>query len=136
AYTASINWGDGSASAGAITNQGNGTFAVSGTHVYASANSYTVSVTIQHPQGAVAAATASATATVSGRSWTATGVNVQATAGAPFSGTVASIQNADTIGGVGAYAATITWGDGIASAGTITNQGNGVFAVSGTHTYA
>jgi MBG domain (YGX type) len=66
----------------------------------------------------------------------ATGVNFQATAGAPFSGTVATFQNADPFGSVNSYTATITWGDGNSSAGTIIDQGSGVFAVTGTNTYA
>jgi hypothetical protein len=45
-YTATVNWGDGSAaSPGAITSNGNG-FTVSGSHTYNNAGSYTITVTI------------------------------------------------------------------------------------------
>jgi hypothetical protein len=65
----------------------------------------------------------------------ATGVNFTATAGAPFSGTVATFINADPFGSAASYTATITWGDGAASAGTITGTGS-TLAVIGSHTYA
>jgi hypothetical protein len=67
---------------------------------------------------------------------TASSVNILATAGAPFFGIVATFQNADPFGGVTSYTAAITWGDGNSSVGTITDQGGGVFAVSGSNIYA
>jgi hypothetical protein len=61
---------------------------------------------------------------------------ISATAGQPFSGAVATIT--DTFSGVtaGSLQATITWGDGQTSAGTVSANGDGTFGVSGTHTYA
>jgi hypothetical protein len=67
---------------------------------------------------------------------TATGVNFTATAGAPFSGVVATFGNADPLGTTASYTATITWGDGNTSTGTVTDAGGGQFAVSGSNTYA
>ena len=66
--TASINWGDGSNSSGAVSGS-NGNFTVSGSHTYIAADflvgaSYPVTITIQDSSGASAAATATATATV------------------------------------------------------------------------
>src|SRR5207249_4160895 len=78
----------------------------------------------------------SGTLTVTPAPLTATGINFQAIAGAPFSGTVATFQNADPFGGITSYTAIITWGNGNSSAGTITDQGGGIFAVSGSNTYA
>ncbi len=45
AYSATINWGDGTTSAGTVAG-GNGSFTVSGNHPYASAGTYPVAVTI------------------------------------------------------------------------------------------
>jgi hypothetical protein len=59
------------------------------------------------------------------------------TAGRPFSGLVATVT--DTFSGVtaGGLQATIAWGDGHTSAGTVTDEGNGtLFFVSGTNSYA
>jgi hypothetical protein len=61
--------------------------------------------------------------------------NFSATAGAPFSGTVATFTTADKIDSAAAFSAVITWGDGSTSTGRITG-GNGSFTVSGSHTYA
>jgi hypothetical protein len=65
----------------------------------------------------------------------ATGVSINATAGAPFSGTVATFTNADPFGAAASYSALITWGDGSTSAGLISGTGS-TLTVSGTHTYA
>jgi hypothetical protein len=64
----------------------------------------------------------------------ATGVNVAATAGAPFFGPVATFINADPFGSAASYTAIITWGDGSISFGGIT--GVGTLTVIGAHTYA
>jgi hypothetical protein len=79
---------------------------------------------------------ATTTADITPATLTATGKNFAATAGAPFSGEVARFVNADPVGGPDSYTATITWGDGGTSAGTITDNGDGTFSVSGSHTYA
>src|SRR5262249_32697517 len=75
------------------------------------------------------------TLTVQPAPLTATGVPVSATAGAPFSGPVATFTNADPYGSAASYTAVITWGDGSTSAGIISGTGS-TLTVSGTHTYA
>src|SRR5207244_2993969 len=63
-YSASINWGDGSAAtAGTITISGS-TFTVSGSHTYGEEGSYTLTVTIAH-ESAPATTITGGTATVS-----------------------------------------------------------------------
>jgi hypothetical protein len=49
---------------------------------------------------------------------------------------VASFTDSDPDATTTDFAATITWGDGTESAGTITSAGQGSFEVLGTHTYA
>src|SRR5262249_42243356 len=63
------------------------------------------------------------TLTVTAAPLSATGVNISVMAGAPFSGAVATFTNADPFGSAASYTATITWGDGSTSAGTITGTG-------------
>jgi hypothetical protein len=65
----------------------------------------------------------------------ATGVDISVTAGAPFSGTVATFTNADPFGSAASYTAAITRGDGSTSAGVITGTGS-TLTVTGAHTYA
>jgi predicted outer membrane repeat protein len=72
--------------------------------------------------------------TVSPAPLSATGVNISATAGAPFSGIVATFTNADPFGSAASYTALINWGDGSTSAGVI--SGTGTLTVTGSHTYA
>ena len=83
--SATINWGDGSTSAGAISG-GNGSFAVAGTHTYASGGSYTITVTVTRA-GNSATATDSAVITSTPTPGTTAAPTVGITA-AGFSGSV------------------------------------------------
>jgi hypothetical protein len=70
---------------------------------------------------------------------TAQPVPVTATEGQSFSGPVATFTDSDASDPDDSAAndhATIDWGDGTTSTGTITANGGGHFTVSGTHTYA
>jgi hypothetical protein len=73
------------------------------------------------------------TLTVSPAPLSATAVNISATAGAPFSGPVATFTNVspNTI----PYTAVIDWGDGSTSACSISVSGSSL-TVTGSHTYA
>jgi hypothetical protein len=62
--TATINWGDGTTSAGTVTGS-DGSFAVTGSHTYSGAGSDTVAVTLSEDPPGTASATADSTATVS-----------------------------------------------------------------------
>jgi hypothetical protein len=66
---------------------------------------------------------------------TATGTPVSAIEAATFSGQVATFTDPDASASAGEYAATIEWGDGTSTAGTVSGSG-GSFAVSGEHIYA
>ncbi len=61
---------------------------------------------------------------------TATGTAVTATEGQSFTGVVATFSDADPTASPAEYSATIAWGDGTSSPGTIAG-----WSVSGTHTY-
>jgi hypothetical protein len=65
-YSATITWGDGSSSIGAISDNGDGSFSVNGTHTYTNPGSYSVGVQISHNQGFTTPATTGSTATVVG----------------------------------------------------------------------
>jgi hypothetical protein len=68
---------------------------------------------------------------------TVTGQDTSSLEGLRFSGTVGSFTDPDPDGLASEYAATIDWGDGTpASTGTIEKGMDGVFAVTGEHTYA
>src|SRR5262249_43530371 len=65
-YGATITWGDGTRSAGVISDASGGTFAVSGSHTSAGAGADAVSVQVEHRLGYTTSATAAGTAAVSG----------------------------------------------------------------------
>jgi hypothetical protein len=78
---------------------------------------------------------ADGTLTVNPAALSASGVSFSATAGAPFSGAVATFSNPDPFGDASSYTALIAWGDGSTSAGVVSGTG-GTLTVSGSHTYA
>jgi hypothetical protein len=63
-------------------------------------------------------------------------VLVHATAGQSFTGVAANFSDADPNASAKDFTATINWGDGHSSNGTIVADGKGGFAVIGTNTYA
>jgi streptogramin lyase/PKD repeat protein len=134
-YTATINWGDTTTSAGVIT--GTGTFSVSSTHTYAEEGSYTVTISIHDVGGA--SATATTTAAVADAPLTA-GLPL-----APLSVTEGSAMGPLTValfsdpagnGTASEYSATVAWGDGTTSSGTVVYTGSTSYRVEATHTYS
>ncbi len=141
-FTATINWGDGSApTAGIVTPVGGqpGTFAVTGAHVYAEGGSFTGTVAITDSDSSGASAGFSAAigdfALTASGGLTLNGTESTADTG-PVSGTVATFTDADPGEAAAHFAATIAWGDGTSSAGTVSGPAGGPFSVSGAHSYA
>ncbi len=133
-FTATIDWGDATTSAGTVTG-GGGAFQVSGTHTYASTGTFTVSVTLADDKPGTATATATSTAHVAGSGVAVTATNISAQEDVAFNGTVATFSDSDTSKTAGSFTSTIAWGDGTTTAGTITGS-SGSFTVTGQHTYA
>ena len=124
-----INWGDGTpSSAGTVGRTGG---PITGTHTYATAGIYTGSVSWQDDAGSH---TVTFDVKVVDGALSATAIAVSATAGTPFGGPVATFTDANPGGTLSQYSATINWGDGTSSAGTVM-AGTGDFVVSGSHTY-
>jgi uncharacterized repeat protein (TIGR03803 family) len=132
-FTASISWGDGTTSPGSVSSSG----AVSGTHGWAeesaSGSSYTVTVTVTDSTGQTATVTDMATvadaALTSGPP-----VFINGFENAHFTGTVATFTDANVGAPLSDFTATITWGDGSTSAGTVSG-GGGSYTVTGSHRY-
>lgn len=135
-YSATINWGNGTSNAGTIVyNSSLQKFTVSGTNTYATEGTFAIAVTIRDSGGATVIA--SSTANVPDFAVTATAVAVSATEGAAFTGTVATFTDADPNGVLADFSATIAWGDGHTSTGTISfNASTHSGTVTGTNTYA
>lgn len=152
-FTAAINWGDGtttSVSGSSISGSPSpAIFTVDGSHTYADEASDALSVVITDTSDSTTA-TATGTATIAdGDSLFAIGIGgtgqeglIEATEGITFTGTVAHFDNALRTGYPGNspsdFTATIDWGDGSTSTGTVgTVSGSiGAYSVAGSHVYA
>jgi len=127
--TPTIEWGDGTSSAGTVNEAET---EITGTHTYAQAGTYNGHVDYEDDCGTYKVPFQ---AKIADAPLTAKGETIHATAGTQFKGTVATFTDANPDGKVSEYSASIEWGDGTSSAGTIAASGKG-FAVTGTHTYA
>src|SRR5205085_1941565 len=133
-FTATINWGDGTTTAGTITG-GSGSFTVSGSHTYAEDGSFAVAVTLADNAPGTASAVANSTANVSELPISGAAVAINGFERSPLTNVnVASFTHGNGAEPAASFTATINWGDGASSAGTIVSSG-GAYQVQGTHTY-
>ncbi len=94
-----------------------------------------IGVTIKDVDGNVVSTTS--TAAVADAELTGTGTNINAVEGNAFTATVATFTDANPKSAtIGDFTATITWGDGTTSTGGTITEKDGIFSVTGTHTYA
>jgi len=144
--SASINWGDGSVSTqGVITVGASGHIDVGGSHTYSAAGNYAIVITVSAapipvpgqatPDYVLLLGTINSKAVVAS---TASGVTLHESAGKSFTAAVGTFQ----FPAPGKrLSASINWGDGTASTGTVVSAGaSGLdvlkFNITGTHTYA
>ena len=139
-FTATINWGDLTSSAGTITQPGGvGTqFIVTGTHNYALALTYPVVVMINDVGGA--SATANSTAVVADAPLTVTSFTIPPPVfeGSTYGGQVATLVTGNSLATPSSFVASIDWGDGTSNAGVITPTGTpGTFTIApdAVHTF-
>jgi hypothetical protein len=139
-YTATIDWGDGTApTPGTVTHRFGGDFAlcsytVTADHSYAHFGVYTTTASIA---GGPLAHTGSDSGqiTVADVNITGEGRPANATAGTAFVGEVARFKDANPLSNAGDFTSTIDWGDGsLITTGVISGE-KGDFSISGTHTY-
>ncbi len=135
-FTATVSWGDGSTSPGAIVPGATGTFTVQGSHTYAEEGTFTVHVLVQDLGGS--SVTLVNQAVVAEAPIVGTSVTISAVQKKAFANTtVASFTHAGGVEAASHFSASINWGDGTpASTGTITQNGDGSYSVKSGHTYA
>jgi fibronectin type 3 domain-containing protein len=132
-WTATIDWGDGNSSTLDQLTNTQGTCAITASHTYSRKNNYTTTITIFEGNGI---------------SFSVQGVAIIAAAPVPplTSGTISGVEGISLTGAVATFAspiddadaiytATIVWGDGQNSTGTITKDAGG-WEIDGTHLYA
>ena len=136
-YTATINWGDKSTTSGSVVVNGSGSFTVTGAHDYLKAGTYLMTVKITNQSSKTTSVFS--TAKVADAALAASPISITATRNSAFSGNVATFTDADPNAVATPRAteiATINWGDGTSSVGTITQAtAGGPFTVAGKHTY-
>lgn len=133
-YSATITWADGTTSAGTITANSSGGFDVSGSRDW-SLSDTSPTITITDLRNSARTATADADLTVNPPPVTGTGMTLSATAAQLFSGTVATFTGVP-LNSLSQYSATIDWGDGQVSNGTIAANTSGGINVSGSNRFA
>ncbi len=136
-FSATIIWGDGTTSAGVITGA-NGSFSVAPAagHVFADEGHFATSVAVlSAADGVTTTLSGAITATDADVLAAATAPAIAATAGQAYSATLATFTDGFGAATAADLAATIAWGDGTTSAGTVTATAGG-FAVSGAHTWS
>jgi len=134
-YSATIDWGDGTAAtAGTVVALSGGGFGVDGSHTYTTPGTYTFTVTVTGTPGNTG--TAKGTTTVGDAAITTTPVSITSVEATPFTGVVGDFASADALAPLADFTASINWGDGHVTTGTIAALGGGKFSVSGANTYA
>lgn len=136
-FTASIDWGDGTTSTGNVSGpDSNGWFYVTGTHTYNDEMSGQIGVTVSEPAGNFTnfGPPASPVTVTDADSLQTTPATISASDGASFNGPVAAFSDSYAGAQASDFTATIDWGDGHSSAGTVSQTG-GNFLVHGSHTY-
>ena len=133
-YTTSIDWGDGTITTGTVVSDGSNNYSLEGTHTYAEHGVHTITETITDTDDPSNTTIVTSTATIAEQPLNTTAVAISATEGDAFNGTVATFTDGDTAPGPSDYEATIDWGDGNTSSGTITGSA-GSFTITGNHTY-
>jgi hypothetical protein len=141
-YTATIDWGDGTSSAGTVVSGSANTLAVQGSHTYLEEGKPTVKVTVTNTtnslQGATSGSITVADAALKLKAFNPpTGYPV----GVPAPVDLLDFTDNDPNGAAGDYTATVTWGDGStstfnAAGGGILSNADGSFSVFGGHAYA
>jgi hypothetical protein len=138
-YSADIVWGDGSTTPGTVAfNASTGVFTVTSqaNHSYADEGNFSITVVIHHDIAPEQAITLSASVTEADvLSPTTMQPPLTATENGAFTGVVATFNDTLTTNIAGDFTATIDWGDGTTTDGTVSGS-NGLFSVNGSHTYS
>ena len=133
-----VAWGDGTSSTPAVVSEGAGVFGIMGNHTYAEAGSYGITLALNDGVGDNLNASL-ATAIVADASLSI--LNIPP----PFNFTpgiltpsivLVTFGDGNTSSTPSDFTATINWGDGGTSIGTVSSLGGGVYDLDGAHTYA
>jgi hypothetical protein len=131
-YSATIAWGDGATSAGTISG-GGGSFIVQGSHTYAEEGTYTTTVTVVDVDDTANTASDSNKATVGDAILAPAGITPAGNSSEAYT-VAASFIDINPLATAADFTATIDWGDGTTSPGTVNGSGS-FYTASGSHFY-
>jgi hypothetical protein len=132
-FTVTINWGDNTTSSGGLVTIAGTGFDVIGKHTYTTAGTYAITATIDDMLTGETYNVVSSGSVVQGKISVQVH-NLYVSAGKVFQGIVATFTDSGPNAPPSAYKATISWGNGQKSVGTITGQG-GRFVITGKHLF-
>jgi len=135
-FSSTIDWRDGGTSQGTLVPVPDGTYQVVGTHLYTEAaggDGYKTTVTVSSLSGPSAVGTG--LALVADAPLTAVRTSLSGKARRTISGVVATFSDGNIYATADQFTASIAWGDGTSSSGSISTASGG-FAVQGTHRYS
>jgi hypothetical protein len=140
-YSVSITWGDGSPATtlqngASLLNRGT-RYDIQASHLYKSAGTFPIAVTVTDVGGANT--TAASTANIADAPLSAFPTAFTSTEGKAFTGQIATFTSSNTFATAASFnPPQVDWGDGspIDSTATIVDMGGGKFAINGTHVYA
>src|SRR5207249_2292361 len=122
-FEATLDWGDLSNQAiGTVTRLAPGSFQVTGTHTYSAASSYLLYVSVHDVNGLTLVKTGRATVQIALPAVMAR--PIQAVEGVGFTGVVVSFSDQDATLTAGNFTASVQWGDGHTSSGTVSSSGS------------
>jgi hypothetical protein len=133
-YTTTIHWGDGASSAGTVIANGPN-FQVTGSHTYAASGSYVTTITIADDGDAATIVTGEAKI-ASAPVIASKGATISGHEGRTLSATVATFTDSFTGASASDFTASVNWGDGATTAGTVVKDSPGKFHISASHAYA
>jgi len=131
-FTASITWGDGTTTA-SIVSGSNGSFTVTGGHTYPDEGKDTLSTTITR-SGSGQLVLTGGVDVAEGDALTPQSPDIAVNPNTWFTTAPAKFSDSDTSNVASAFSATINWGDGTKTAGTLTDL-NGAIMASRSHTF-
>ena len=134
-FTAPIDWGDGTTTMGTVAGSG-GSYSITGSHTYTTNGSFTIT-TFVNDDAPDAASDGAQTQAVIGFGGNVVLNAATETIAVPAGTEVATFGDSNTSDTTADFTASIDWGDGITTAGTVSGS-NGSFTVASAsdHTYA
>ena len=136
-FSATVSWDGAASSPATVLANADGSFSVVAANVFSSSGEVPYTVQISHTNGTSATvngdATIASTHPASAGNLAVTPETLQGVQGENISGLLAIVN--DSTATSSDLSATILWGDGYQSAGTVTETAPGVFAVTGDHAY-